>query len=64
VELVAAGRAAPGPAAVDLAVLAAFGLDGDRAVPSTWSSAEIAAAARLLADRYANPAWHADPAAP
>ena len=68
-ELRAAGRPIPTPEAVDLAVLAAFG--ADRAAtsvpespqaPTAWLPAELAAAARLLADRYANPAWHADPA--
>ncbi len=58
-ELAATGRAAPSPPAVDLALLAAFGAGGF--VPSTWSPAELAAADRLLADRYASPAWHADP---
>jgi lipoate---protein ligase len=58
-ELAAGGRPAPSPAAVDLAVLAAF--DADDLVPATWTRDELAAADRLLADRYANPAWHADP---
>lgn len=58
-ELAAAGRTLPSPAAVDLAVVTAFGIDA--VAPSTWSTAELAAADRLLADRYANPAWHADP---
>lgn len=58
-ELATAGRPAPSPAAVDLAVLAAFGADDF--APSTWNTAELAAADRLLADRYADPAWHADP---
>jgi lipoate-protein ligase A len=58
-ELAAAGRPAPSSAAVDLAVLAAFGADDF--APSTWIAAEIAAAERLLADRYARPTWHADP---
>ena len=60
-ELDADGRPAPTPNAVDLAVLAAFGLDGDGVAPSSWSPGELAAANRLLADRYADPAWHADP---
>jgi lipoate-protein ligase A len=60
-ELALIDRPAPTPAAVDLAVAAAFGRDGDGTAPSTWTPAELAAAARLLADRYANPAWHADP---
>jgi lipoate-protein ligase A len=59
-ELAAAGGSSPTPEAVDLAVLAAF--DAGRVEPSTWSPAELAAAERLLADRYADPAWHADPA--
>jgi lipoate-protein ligase A len=58
-ELAAAGRPAPSSAAVDLAVLAAFGADAF--APSSLTAAEIAAADRLLTDRYANPAWHADP---
>ncbi len=58
-ELARVGRPVPAPAAVDLAVLAAFGLEGP--VPAGWSSAELAAAERLLGDRYADPAWHADP---
>ena len=58
-ELAAAGRPAPSPAAVDLAVLAAF--RADDLAPSTWNVAELAAADRLLADRYGDPAWHADP---
>jgi lipoate-protein ligase A len=58
-ELAAGGRPAPSPAAVDLAVLAAFGASSF--APSSWSPAERVATARLLADRYANPAWHADP---
>jgi hypothetical protein len=40
-------------------VVAAFGIGA--VTPSPWSTAELAAADRLLADRYANPAWHADP---
>ena len=58
-ELAVAGRPAPSPTAVDLAMLAAF--RADDLTPSTWSAAELAATDRLLADRYANPAWHADP---
>ena len=58
-ELAAAGRPTPSPAAVDLAVFASFGFDA--AAPTPWSTGELAAADRLLADRYANPAWHADP---
>ena len=57
-ELAAADRPAPTPAAVDLAVLAAFGAAVE---PSPWSPGELSAADRLLADRYADPAWHADP---
>jgi len=59
-ELAAAGRATPSAEAVDVAVAAAF--DAGGAIPASWSTAELAAAARLLADRYADPAWHADPA--
>ncbi|HYN49100.1 MAG TPA: hypothetical protein VER83_09565, partial [Candidatus Nanopelagicales bacterium] len=58
-ELAAAGRSVPSPAAVDLAVLSAFAAEDP--VPSPWNAMELAAADRLLADRYANPAWHADP---
>ena len=54
-----AGRPAPTSGAVDLAVLAAF--ETNHLEPSTWAAAELAAADRLLADRYADPAWHADP---
>jgi lipoate-protein ligase A len=61
-ELAAAGRSTPAPEAVDLAVVAAFG--SGALAPSSWAAAELAAADRLLADRYANPAWHADPAPP
>jgi lipoate-protein ligase A len=61
-ELAAAGRASPPAAAVDAAVLAAFALAA--LAPSPWSTAELAAAGRLLADRYADPAWHADPEPP
>jgi lipoate-protein ligase A len=59
-ELATAGRATPSAEAVDVAVAAAF--DAGGGAPATWSTAELAAAARLLADRYADPAWHADPA--
>jgi lipoate---protein ligase len=58
-ELTALGRPVPTPDAVDLAVIAAFGAGG--MLPSSWTAAELAAAARLLADRYADPTWHADP---
>lgn len=58
-ELAEAGRPVPSPAAADLAVLAAFAAEDP--VPSSWNAMELAAADRLLADRYANPAWHADP---
>ena len=58
-ELAAAGRATPSAEAVDVAVAAAFDVGG--VSPASWSAAELAAAERLLADRYANPAWHADP---
>ncbi len=57
-ELSALGRPAPSPAAVDRAVIAAFG--AGTAAPATWTGEEVAAAERLLADRYARPAWHAD----
>ena len=58
-ELAAAGRPVPPPEEVDRAVCAAFGAGS--AAASSWSAAELAAAAGLLADRYADPAWHADP---
>jgi len=58
-ELAGFGRPAPPSAAVDLAVVAAFGAAADR--PDTWTEPELAATAHLLADRYADPAWHADP---
>jgi lipoate---protein ligase len=58
-ELAAAGREPPVREAVDLAVVAAFGAGSSE--PSSLSAAEMAAAAGLLADRYADPAWHADP---
>ena len=58
-ELSAVGHSVPSPVAVDLAVRAAF--DADGLVSATWTADELAAAHRLLADRYANPAWHADP---
>lgn len=61
-ELAAAGRPLPSPEAVDLAVLAAFAAND--LAPSSWTALELAAAGRLLADRYANPAWHADPDPP
>ncbi len=58
------GRA-PEPASVDRAVLDAFGIahdaPGRAASPSGgWLPAELAAAERLLEDRYARPQWHAD----
>ena len=59
-ELAGAGRATPSAEAVNVAVAAAF--DAGAASPSSLRDAELAAAARLLADRYADPAWHADPA--
>ena len=58
-ELARLGRPVPTAEAVDLAVVAAFGADG--MLPGSWTAAELAAADRLLADRYASPAWHADP---
>ena len=58
-ELAAAGRSVPTAAAVDLAVRAAF--DADGLASANWTPDELAAADRLQADRYANPAWHADP---
>ncbi len=57
-ELAPVGRAVPAPADVDAAVVRAFGAAG--ADPSTWTDGEVAATERLLADRYADPAWHAD----
>lgn len=53
---------APLDAAVEAAVLAAFGVDP--AVRAALAPAERAAAGRLLRDRYADPAWHADPEPP
>ena len=58
-ELARAGVPVPPSAAVDAAVLAAFGAADTQ--PDRWSAAEAAAAERLLADRYALAAWHADP---
>ena len=49
---------APAAADVEAAVLHAFG--ADTAVPSVPLPAEVVATERLLADRYAVPAWHAD----
>ncbi len=57
-ELAGLGRPTPSAAAVDLAVVAAFGARS--ATPAAWTAEEAAAAGRLLTDRYANPAWHAD----
>jgi len=57
-ELAAAGGSPPTPEAVDLAVAAAF--DAGSVEPSSWSPGELAAAERLLADRYADPAWNLD----
>jgi lipoate-protein ligase A len=63
-ELAAQGRATPPATAVDLAVAAGFdagGLDPAASMsPSSWTPDELVAADRLLADRYAVPAWHAD----
>jgi lipoate-protein ligase A len=56
-ELTAQGLPIPDPGAVDLAVVASF--DAAAGAPSTWTAAELAAADRLLADRYADPRWHA-----
>jgi lipoate-protein ligase A len=54
--------AAPATADVEAIVLEAFGVDAvDRAA---FIPAELAAAERLLADRYGVPAWHADPEPP
>ncbi len=51
--------AAPAPADVESAVLRAFGAGtADRA---PFLRAELLAANRLFADRYGDPAWHADP---
>jgi lipoate-protein ligase A len=61
-ELAVTERPSPPAAVVDAAVLAAFGIG--RVAPSPWSTAELAAASRLLADRYADPAWHLDPEPP
>lgn len=57
-ELAAAGRTTPSAIAVDVAVAAVF--DAGGASPASWTAAELAAADRLLADRYGDPAWHAD----
>jgi lipoate---protein ligase len=66
-ELAAEGAAAPLPAVVDRAVVAAFGAPGPglaaSVAPRGWTIDELGAAERLLADRYASPAWHADPTA-
>jgi lipoate-protein ligase A len=56
-ELAAHGVAPPTAADVERAILAGFGTGP--VVPSTWSAAELAAADRLLDDRYADPHWHA-----
>ncbi len=58
VELARAGVAVPVPAAVDAAVVSAFGAAD--AGPSALTDAERAAAGRLLAGRYGDPAWNAD----
>ena len=50
--------APPTVADVEAAVLRAFGVDA--ALRTALSSAELVATKRLLADRYAVPAWHAD----
>ena len=50
--------AAPAAADVEIAVLRAFGVDA--AASTALSPAELVATERLLADRYAVPAWHAD----
>jgi hypothetical protein len=49
---------APTAADVEAAVLRAFGVDTTD--PSVLLPAEVVATERLLADRYAVPAWHAD----
>ncbi len=59
-ELARAGRPAPGPAAVDAAVVSAFGAAG--VGPSGLTDAERLAVSQLLASRYRDPAWNADPA--
>jgi lipoate-protein ligase A len=51
-------RAAPAAADVEIAMLRAFGVDA--AASTALSPAELVATERLLADRYAVPAWHAD----
>ena len=61
-ELARDGATKPATTAVEAAVLAAFGASDTR--PDRWTATEIAAAERLLADRYAVPAWHADPEPP
>ncbi len=55
-ELAEGGAHVPAPEAVDLAILAAF--DASAVVPGAWTVAELAAADRLLADRYTDPRWH------
>ena len=50
--------APPTVADVEAAVLRSFGVDA--ALRTALSSAELVATKRLLADRYAVPAWHAD----
>lgn len=50
--------ARPAAADVEIAVLRAFGVDA--ADSTALSPAELVATERLLADRYAVPAWHAD----
>jgi lipoate---protein ligase len=57
-ELARLGHPIPEPTGVDDAVIAAFG--AALAEPSAWTPTEITATERLLADRYADPAWHAD----
>lgn len=51
--------AAPAAADVEAAVLEAFG--AGTAERGVFRPAELAAARRLLIDRYGDPAWHADP---
>jgi lipoate-protein ligase A len=51
--------AAPAAGDVEAAVLQAFGADAAERAP--FLPAELLAADRLLADRYGDPAWHADP---
>jgi lipoate-protein ligase A len=58
-ELAEGGQSSPAATDVEAIVLEAF--DADRLDCAAFTPAERAAAERLLADRYGDPAWHADP---